>query len=151
MLGEPYYRRTEVHPSVRKMQLARRCLRAEEEPPRPKETHMAQAARAWPHQRACLSGGSIGNPCGLSTPCPLCRQKGEPEWKVQSLHQGPAPRLQPRRCPALRSVVVGTTMRTPGTKRPPRLAWEKIGSLLSGLILCKDSQLREHQCGLLRG
>ena len=68
MLGEPYYRRTEVHPSVRKMQLARRCLRAEEEPPRPKETHVAQAARAWPHQRACLSRGSIGNPCGaLST------------------------------------------------------------------------------------
>ena len=87
MLGEPYYRQTEVHPSVRKMQLARHCLRAEEEPPRPKETHVAQAVRAWPHQRACLSGGSIGNPCGaLST----LQTEREPEWKVQSLRQGPA-------------------------------------------------------------
>ena len=46
---------------------------------------------------------------------------------------------------------VGTTMQNPGTERPPRLAWEKIESVLCGLMLCKDSQLREHQRGLLGG
>ena len=78
-----------VHPSVQEMQSARRCLRTEEEPSRPEETCIAQAARAWPRQKACLSGGSIGNPW---EGCPLCRQKGEPEGTVESLRQGPAAR-----------------------------------------------------------
>ena len=42
-------------------------------------------------------------------------------------------------------------MQNPGTERPPRLTWEKVESVLCGLMLCKDSQLREQQHGLLGG
>ena len=42
-------------------------------------------------------------------------------------------------------------MQNPGTERPPRLTWEKVESVLCRLMLCKDSQLREQQHGLLGG